>query len=397
VAASRPAAEAPAAPPPPPPVEQPAAVVTPEPAPEPEPEPAPEPEPEESPEPVKDLIADNPKRRKTDKRPDIRPPETMQLYPVPLGKLIYEDLTAGFVDFPKLLRSLAKDQHSGYVRLTGDGFSSVLLFSNGAVVEAIYDSEGVVATSEEAFIFFGNHIDEGEGALDVISLTAEMVTGIYQLLTGPSLFDGLLARFVKADALIDYLSEIGHSGAMIARNDKRSGIVIFRDGEILGAYTDSSRDVELDPVKVLAVCKEPSTGIEVRGGEVPASLPVMEPGQEPRQVSSSSLASGAVAAQFAAGPGATAPVADTAPVAGAPVAEDGIDWPSLINEMAGRADAVLGTRAKKVKELLYATNQSRDDVDSTIDKIAELSIMFVDPSKLTTLADDMRRIAASAA
>jgi hypothetical protein len=78
------------------------------------------------------------------------------------------------------------------------------------------------------------------------------------------------------------------------------------------------------------------------------------------------------------------------------VAAEDVDWPSLINEMAGRADAVLGTRSKKVKELLYATNHSREDVETTIDRISELSIMFVDPSKLTALADDMRRIAAAA-
>ena len=72
------------------------------------------------------------------------------------------------------------------------------------------------------------------------------------------------------------------------------------------------------------------------------------------------------------------------------------DWATLISAMAGRADAVLGTRSKKVKELLYAAGHNRDDVNGTIERISELSIMFVDPSKLTALAADMRQIAASA-
>ena len=362
----------------------------PSPNPEPEPEPEPEPAPEPEPEPVAE--AAHPMRRATDRRPDTRAPETMQLYPVPLGKLIYESLTAGFVDFPKLLRSLGKDQHCGYVRLSGEGFSSVLLFSDGQVVEAIYDGEGDVATSKGAFSAFGDHIDEGEGVLDVISLSPEMVTGIYQLLTGPSLFEGLLARFVKAEALIEYLGEIGHSGALIARNESRAGIVIFRDGQVLGAYTDASRETELDPVKVLAVCKEPATSIEVRGGDIPDVLPVMNPTDSPQS------SAGAAPSGPATGPpqAATAIPAIQPAANGAPAAASGdtVDWPTLINEMAGRADAVLGTRSKKVKELLYATNHSRDDVDATIDRISELSIMFVDPSKLTALADDMRQIAA---
>jgi hypothetical protein len=352
---------------------------------------------EAEPEPVAETPAEepaHPQRRATDSRPDIRPPETMQMYPVPLGKLIYESLTAGFVDFPKLLRSLNKDQHSGYVRLSGEGFSAVLLFSNGAVVEAIYDAGGTVATGRDAFTNFGRHIDEGEGVLDVISLTPEMVTGMYQLLTGPSLYEKLLARFVKADALLEYLTELQYSGAVIARSEKRVGIVIIREGEILGVYTDASRDAEVDTVKFLGVCKEPAAEIEVRGGPVPDTLPVMEPGNGPREVPSGSAPGAATAAP-------PAPAMVAAPAAAEPsdaggTAEDGVDYPSLVNEMAGRADAVLGTRAKKVKELLYATSHSREELEGTIERISELSIMFVDPSKLTTLADDMRRILSNA-
>ena len=73
-----------------------------------------------------------------------------------------------------------------------------------------------------------------------------------------------------------------------------------------------------------------------------------------------------------------------------------VDWATIISAMAGRADAVLGTRSKKVKELLYAAGHNREDVEGTIERISELSIMFVDPSKLTALAADMRQIAASA-
>src|SRR4029077_1390469 len=112
------------------------------------------PEPEEAPPPARAL-----RRRATDKRPGTRPPETMELYPVPRGTLIYESLTASFVDFPKVLRSLGKDSHTGYVRLSGEGFDGVLLFSAGAVVESIYDSAGEVSTGKDAFDQFAAHID----------------------------------------------------------------------------------------------------------------------------------------------------------------------------------------------------------------------------------------------
>jgi hypothetical protein len=356
----------------------------------------------------------------------------MELYPVPPGDMIYESLTAAFVDFPKLLRSLSKDQHSGYVRLSGEGFKSVLLFSTGAVVEAIYDGRGQVRTGVDAFHLFGKDIDNSEGSLDVIRLTPEMVTAIYQLLTAPSLYEKLQARFVKVDALLDHLTEEGTSGAVILRLEHQTGVVLFRKGTILGCYTDSDPTIDTDLAKVLAICEDDSTAIEVRGGPVPDVLPVLDGGDSglttvpsgsgqpvaaaagpmtaPEQNPAMAAPADQVAAPapFAAGePQPFAPPAVPAYAAASPISPSGsngaeggqggeVDWATIISAMAGRADAVLGTRSKKVKELLYAAGHNREDVEGTIERISELSIMFVDPSKLTALAADMRQIAASA-
>jgi hypothetical protein len=355
-----------------------------------------------------------PKRRRTDIRPGTRPPETMELYPVPMGELIYQSLTAAFVDFPKLLRSLSKDHHSGYVRLSGDDFNAVLLFSSGAVVEAIYDGHGEVLTGVNAFRRFGKDIDNSEGNLDVIALSPEMVTAIFQLLTAPSLYDKLTARFVKADQLLEHLSEEGISGAAVVRLEGQCGIVLYRQGVILGCYTDSSPAIEADPAKMLTLCQDPKAQIEVRGGPLPDTLPVLD--STPSGMTSAPTASvpetpppaevPSVQAEPAPEPAppaepAAALPAETVAASGTELAvssngaaAEEPDWATLLSAMAGRADAVLGTRSKKVKELLYSAGHNRQDVESTIDRISELSIMFVDPYKLTALAADMRQIAA---
>jgi hypothetical protein len=426
------------------------AAMAPEAAPAPDAAPAPEAAAEAKAVPAPVAVAasqgDTPKRRRTDKRPGTRPPETMELYPVPPGDMIYESLTAAFVDFPKLLRSLSKDQHSGYVRLTGEGFKAVLLFSTGAVVEAIYDGRGQVRTGVDAFHLFGTDIDNSEGSLDVIRLTPEMVTAIYQLLTAPGLYDKLKARFVKVDQLLEHLSEEGTSGAVIMRLERQTGVVLYRNGTILGCYTDSDPTIDSDLNKVLAICSDDTTAIEVRGGPLPDALPVLQPGDSGQTTvpsgSSSTVEAAARTPHLVEAPAAEPalpPVVAAEPVvlppfeaadqpapeaavsselvgvppvpayaAASPTspsdlngAESGgdtadVDWATIISAMAGRADAVLGTRSKKVKELLYAAGHNRQDVDGTIERISELSIMFVDPSKLTALAADMRQIAASA-
>jgi hypothetical protein len=238
-----------------------------------------------------------------------------------------------------------------------------------------------------------------------------MVTAIFQLLTAPGLYDRLVARFVKFDALLEHLASEATSGAVIVRQDKKTGIVLFREGIILGSYTDGSRDVEPDALKVAAICKDPKAQIEVRGGPLPDSLPVLESGGStgktvPSGGSRLSTAAASASAPDAlhptdskAGSGPEAEPAATPDFDAGPNGADveAVDWAAILSQMAGRADAALGTRAKKVKELLNASGHNREDVESTIERISELSIMFVDPSKLAGLADEMRRIAAEAA
>jgi hypothetical protein len=62
---------------------------------------------------------------------------------------------------------------------------------------------------------------------------------------------------------------------------------------------------------------------------------------------------------------------------------------SQLNQMA---DNALQNRSKKVKEMLGTTEHNVDALDRTIDRISQTSIMFVDPARLTNLANEMRQL-----
>ncbi|SRR6266849_5371520 len=68
------------------------------------------------------------------------------------------------------------------------------------------------------------------------------------------------------------------------------------------------------------------------------------------------------------------------------------DWPALLSQMQQLADAALGNRSGKVKEMLGAAQPSRASFTQAIDRIANTSVMFVDPARLDTLAGQLRRI-----
>jgi hypothetical protein len=331
--------------------------------------------------------------------PEETPPPT-ELYPLPVGKLVYESLKTAFVDFPKLLRSLSADRLTGYLRLTGQASRGMILFYQGSLIESFYDGGAVVSTGRTAFSLFKNDVDRGEGSMDVIELSAEVVTAIYQLLTAPTILTGLLARFVDVRALLQYLQEEQIHGSLLVRAPEEMGIILLRGGELLGAFTRGQPQLVQDPEVVTRLCADSKTRIEVKAVadlEEPASVSLEE---------MLAMTPSVPATVYRANP-PPQPVAQpvvvqqvrppayqpAAPQQQAPVDnESNIDWGSLMGQLNQMADNALQNRSKKVKEMLAATDHNLDSIDRTIDRISQTSIMFVDPARLTNLANDMRQL-----
>ena len=192
-------------------------------------------------------------------------PPLAELYPLPSGKAIYEGLKSAFVDFPKLLRTLRTDTHTGYVRLSGNEFTGVLIFHDGHLLEALAKTQ-TAKQGASAFKDVQSRMERGEGVLDVIDLPGDTVVALAQLLMARPMFTGLMGRFINFASLIEYLSEEQVDGSVIVATDEDTGVILLRRGEVLGAYTQAQAkmDQKIDGVQKLA--GERSARIEVKGG-----------------------------------------------------------------------------------------------------------------------------------
>ncbi len=186
--------------------------------------------------------------------------------PIPDGSPQYEGLKSAFVDFPRLLRTLRTDVHTGYIRLNTGHSTGVLLFRDGELVEAEAGENGV-AHGEEAFQIFRRDMDTGQGVIDVIDLDGDSVSSLARLLTGPPLFTGLLGRFINFEALLEYLAEEKLDGSVVVAGGSETGVILLRQGGILAAYSAKAPKplTEADAIAVLAA--ERPARIEVRGSD----------------------------------------------------------------------------------------------------------------------------------
>ena len=184
--------------------------------------------------------------------------------PIPDGTVQYEGLKSAFVDFPRLLRTLRTDHHTGYIRLTTQSGTGVLLFRDGELVEAEAGDKGS-AHGEAAFQIFRRDMDTGQGLIDVIDLDADTVTALARLLTGPAVFTGLLGRFINFDALLEYLAEEQLDGSVVVTDGADMGVILLRQGGVLAAYTSTQPTPQTGTEMVGRLAAEKPARIEVRG------------------------------------------------------------------------------------------------------------------------------------
>ncbi len=397
----------------------------PEAQPRPQPQPEPRGERKEHAEPERRVEAPQP-RRGVKHRP--QPKHGREPIPVPAGQILYDSLKTSFVDFPRLLTTLEREGYTGYVRLLTDDASGLILFREGSALECLYDGAaeaGSLVLGKSALQEFNDDVTAGHGVLDVVGLSPELIDGLYELTVSRPMYTELYAAWVDMKALLNFLSERKLSGSVMVRSGTGTGVIILAEGELAGAYTSESRDISDKPDRVLSLCDDPRAMIEVKAADTskhppldveevvagqrrpapsasPAAPSPAPPQPQPLQPTNPMLPimptmqpipaeppTAQIPTQSFSGfaPPAPASVAPTAPPrAGGPQ----LDWGSIVSELQAMAEDALGNRARKVKDILGAADQSLPGIEAAIDQIPSISLLFVDSSRLEQLAQEMR-------
>jgi hypothetical protein len=189
--------------------------------------------------------------------------EDARAFPLPEGEILFRNLRAGFTDPARLLRHLAGEGHTGVLHVAAtEGRNTYVVLVDGYVVAVAGDAQGrVTTTNRVAFPNFPNSQD----VLNVITYPREIARGLGLLLHAPVHFRGLGAMFVNLDGLRSYLSKHSASGGMVVASDQGTGVALFDDGRLVGAYTGNQvPEGDLTPLRELI--KDLDAEIDVRMG-----------------------------------------------------------------------------------------------------------------------------------
>jgi hypothetical protein len=331
---------------------------------------------------------------------------------VPQGQVIYDSLKSSFVDFPRLLSTLEREGYTGYVRLLTDNASGLIFFREGNALECVYDrgDRETIEQGGRALRSFHEDVTNGNGVLDVVSLSPELVDGLYQMTTVEPMYTDLYASWVDSRALLEFLSNRGLNGTVTVRAREGVGVMILAEGDLAGAYTSESREISDRADTVLALCDDPDAMIEVKASRgLPVERLNVEQVLGSRQGQNGPLGQprphGAVATapamdriapnarSQAAVPSPMQQAAPPAPlqhVQQAAPAQPGVDWEAIIGDLQQATDEALGNRSRKVKDILASSDRTQAGIETAIDQIPQISILFVDTVRLESLAGELR-------
>ncbi|MGH7667042.1 MAG: hypothetical protein ACREN1_07015 [Candidatus Dormibacteria bacterium] len=202
--------------------------------------------------------------------PRVAPDPTAELgairtrsFPLPEGEMVFRNLRAGFTDPARLLRHLAGEGHTGVLHVQAvDGSNSYVVLVDGYVVAVATDHQGVIATTNR--ITFPN-FPNSQDTINVITYSRQIARGLGLLLHAPLRFEGLGAMFVNLEGLRTYLSKYSSSGGLVVHSQEGTGVALFEEGKLVGAYADSNPP-SADLGQLRELVKDLEAEIDVRFG-----------------------------------------------------------------------------------------------------------------------------------
>jgi hypothetical protein len=183
--------------------------------------------------------------------------------PVPRGAVLFGQLTSAFVDGQRLLQFLADRKHTGALVATGGSRAEIAVIYEGAVVGLISTSDGMTRRLSRLSLSGPGSGEEHE--LTVFTYRPEVALAVGQMINLPVRFERLHGSFVDLPALLNFLRRENASGAVRISTRVDVGVVLLRNGEVLGAYSGSQPDLD-DAETVFALAREPDAEIDVHVG-----------------------------------------------------------------------------------------------------------------------------------
>lgn len=193
-------------------------------------------------------------------RSSLPPAGPIRPCPLPAGVSALGQLTSSFVDGPRLLRHLAERRHTGALIEAGGDRVQVAVLHQGAIVALVAVDE--TGTRRLDGLSMPTPASREIHDITVSTYRPEIAVALSQMINLPERFSRLPANFVDFGGLLRHLEREHASGAVRITACGDVGVVLLRNGAVLGAYSGRLPELD-DPEALLGLAAAPDAELDV--------------------------------------------------------------------------------------------------------------------------------------
>ncbi len=194
---------------------------------------------------------------------------------LPRGKLVKEQFNPARMNWPEAFRKLGSGSFSGFLDCWDLSGRGVVLFVQGRLVTARFDSQTGVLLDGEAFEHIFSRSLAGEMILAIYRLSPDLALQVYGLLTGEMLYGGQQLHLLDVPYLLDKLKADRFSGCLRVNAAEDVALVFYREGRALGFFHDGNAELARTADLDKSVAGLPGATLDIIAGrpELESELP----------------------------------------------------------------------------------------------------------------------------
>ncbi len=164
---------------------------------------------------------------------------------LPRGKPLYEELPTVFLNWEEMAQKLRSDHFSGYISVSGDSKTGLILFREGRVTGALFSSDaGSTSRGQDALTKTTLAIQERKGLLSIYQTSPDVCTMIEWYFEGNQLYSPMETYFIDFSKFMEVLGEKKLNGLVRVQSGDFSEFIYLDSGSVKGHFVDGHPELQ---------------------------------------------------------------------------------------------------------------------------------------------------------
>lgn len=183
---------------------------------------------------------------------------------LPRSNPLYEQIPTNRAKLPDMLKKMGNGGFTGYISYLLPTAEAYALFAQGALISVLLQEGQRRRTGFDALTaLFDLTLRQG-GQFSIYRMTTDIAMCTHALLQGEQVLQPQEVRMVDLKTVLERMKLQSLNGTVLFATAERNAMIFYKEGQPIGFYHDTSREVETSALVSQQVAALPGATVEIR-------------------------------------------------------------------------------------------------------------------------------------